>query len=252
MPERKEFFLPLLALLGGWLFTIVYWCIAFIFFFGTLKLFADRFLIPVMKLWARVLLFMCRIRIEHVNPITFPDRKPRVCVCNHQSLLDILWGSSILPPRAMVIGKKEFIYIPIINILWHLMKNVRIDRGDRQKALASLSGVASEIVANSRSLMIAPEGTRTPDGTIFPFKKGAFYIAIEKGVPIYPFVVHGAHQLLPKNHALPQPGTIRMKFLEPVETKGLGIEDLEGLRQKVQDMVLREYNEMNRQYVAYR
>ncbi len=153
MPERKkEWFLPLLALIGSWLFTIIYWSIAFLFFFGTFKLFADRYLIPALKLWARVLLFFCRIRIEHVNPITFPDQKPRVCVCNHQSLLDILWGSSILPPRAMAIGKKEFIFIPIINVLWHLMKNVRIDRGDRQKALASLSGVASEIVKNSRSL----------------------------------------------------------------------------------------------------
>ncbi len=236
--------ITLVRFLIGWLFTFIYWAVAIFFFLATFNQLTDFLLIPALRFWARTCLLLVRVRVELVNPCNFTGPEPRVVICNHQSMLDILWGCLVLPPGAMAIGKREMIFVPIINILWWLMKNIRIDRKNLKKSLRTMEGVAAEINLHSRSLFIAPEGTRTPHGEILPFKKGPFHIALQAKVPIYPFVVAGAYELLPKHALMPKPGVIRIRFLEPVPMADKNPEDFDALIPAVRNDMIRAFQEI--------
>ena len=138
------------------------------------------------------------VKLEIVGPDLLTERKARVVVMNHQSTLDMAWMSAIIPPAPLVIGKKELIYIPMINLAWWAVRFIRIDRGNHAKAIAALAGVGEMIVRERRSLVIAPEGTRSRSGEIQHFKKGAFHMARQAGVPRLPGCRQWRASTLPK------------------------------------------------------
>ncbi len=216
-----------------WIIVAVYWS-AFIVVYGiTFKKLPERWVTAAIRFWGHLLLWVAGIKLRLDNPSTLEDRLSRVVVVNHQSALDILWGAAIIPEGALAIGKKEVIYIPFLNLLWWLFGFIRIDRSNSKKAHQGLAHVATLLRTEARSLIIAPEGTRAPTSTMLPFKKGAFRIAIEAQAPIYPVVVSGAVELWPKSRLLPLPGEIRLRFLTPIPTSGLTLQNLDDLMTKV-------------------
>jgi 1-acyl-sn-glycerol-3-phosphate acyltransferase len=106
--------------------------------------------------------------------------------------------------------------------------------------------VPEKIVKQSRSLFIAPEGTRSPTGQMLPFKKGAFHIAVQGGIPIYPILVHGAFELMPKSRIIARPGVICLKFLDPVPTRGLGTDDVDSLLTEIRERMISEFEKLQR------
>lgn len=167
------------------------------------------------------------IRVILDNECPYADRpEARVVICNHPSALDLLWGAAICPPRPLAIGKKELIFVPIINWAWWMLRFRRIDRRDRAAAVASLQDVPRWVRDNRLSLVLAPEGTRSHDGGIGPFKKGPFHIAVAAQAPIYPVVVSGAFELMPRTAWLPRTGAVRIRFLDPIPTAGMGAEQV--------------------------
>lgn len=179
--------------------------------------------------------------MELVNPSTLEGRGSRVVVSNHQSALDMVVGAALAPEGVVVVAKKEIAYIPFINLGWWALDFIRIDRGNPKKAIQSLSGVAQKISSNRRSLWILSEGTRSPPGEVRAFKKGAFHIAIEAQVPVYPVAIYGTGELLSKKGYLPQPGLIQIQFLPPVETRGMTAQDVDALAGQVQRQVAEAY-----------
>ncbi len=208
--------MSLSRVLIAWVFTIVYWPVVVFAYVLSFKSFPESWVTGSIRFWGKAILSILGIRLELVNENPMTDRRGRVVIINHQSALDILWTAAIAPPASMAIGKKEVIFIPIINLAWWAFGFVRVDRKNHSKALQALAGVGEKIRREQRSLFIAVEGTRTFKGDILRFKKGAFHIAKEAGAPIYPIVVDGAFQLLPRNRFLPKPGVIRLLFLPPV------------------------------------
>jgi lysophosphatidate acyltransferase len=200
----------------AWIFTILYWPVFLLAYALSFKKLSERWVTGSIRLWGKILLWILGIRLEYVNPSSLTERSARVVIINHQSALDVLWTAATAAPAPMAIGKKEVIFIPIINLAWWAFGFVRVDRKRHQKALEALKGVGEKVRDEKRSLYIAVEGTRTYDGNILPFKKGAFHIAKEGNAPIYPVVVDGAFQLLPRNGFFPKRGVIRLKFLPPV------------------------------------
>jgi 1-acyl-sn-glycerol-3-phosphate acyltransferase len=204
----------------AWVYTAVLWGVVSAVHVLTLRSIPDRALVGFIRFWGRSTLGILGIRIELLNPSTLETRKPRVVVCNHQSTLDLLWGAAICPPAPLVIGKRELIWIPVINVIWWALDFVRIDRQDPVRAIAAVNRVAHKITEESRSLVMAPEGTRTPDGRIGPFKKGAFHLALGSRAEIHPLVVTGAYELMRKGSFVARPGVIRLRFLPPLRPEG--------------------------------
>lgn len=197
----------------------------------------------VLRGWARGVCAILGIRIELDNASTLEDEAPRVVVFNHQSALDMLWVPWICPPGPVALGKKEVVWIPVVNLAWWALDFRLVDRNDPRRAALCLKGLP-EALGAGRSLLVAPEGTRSKDGSMLPFKKGAFVTAIRAGAPVYPVVVHGAYELLPKTSLVPKPGLIRLRFLPPVPTAGLGVGDAEALAERLRRSMAQAYDEM--------
>jgi 1-acyl-sn-glycerol-3-phosphate acyltransferase len=209
----------MLRVLIAWIFTILYWPVVLLVYVLSFKRLSERWTTGAIHFWGKALLWVLGIRLEFVNPDNLTERSARVVIINHQSALDVLWTAATAAPAPMAIGKKEVIFIPIINLAWWAFGFVRVDRKHHQKALDALAGVGKKVHDEKRSLYIAVEGTRTYDGQILPFKKGAFHLAYEAQAPICPVVVDGAFQLLSRNGFFPKKGVIRLFYLPPVSAQ---------------------------------
>lgn len=217
----------------GWTFAGLYWTAFISLCIICLGQLPDSFSAAVIRLWGRTMLRIAGVKLQYLNESTLQGRCSRVIVINHQSALDILWGAAILPEGALGIGKKEIIFIPMLNLLWWFFGFIRIDRSNPAQSHQALANVADLVRENDRSLIMAPEGTRSPTPDLLPFKKGAFRIAIQAQVPIYPVLIKGAFELWPKTQLMPKPGTIKIQFLPPIPTQGMRLENLDGLVSQV-------------------
>ncbi len=201
-----------------WIYSIVFLLSALFFSLLTFQIFAEKIWHFTARVWGRSCLWLMGVRLVEVNKPSFSGADPRIIMFNHQSILDILWFCSVSPPRFSAIAKKEFMYIPVINLAFWASGQVFIDRGNRMKALGVLNRLMSRLKRDRRSLVIAPEGTRTLDGEMLPFKKGGFYMAVESGFSVYPVVVSGAFECMPPGSFTASPGVIHLQYLPPVET----------------------------------
>ena len=204
----------------------------------TLRRFTDTILPLAAKSWGRLSLKLLRIRVEFENAELLQERRPRIIIFNHESTLDILWLACVFPPAALGIVKREFIYVPFFNLALWAAKFVFIDRSNRQKAVAALQALSEKIVREKRSLLIAPEGTRTRTGEMLPFKKGAFRIAASSRIPLYPIVSAGGYALLPKPKLLPRPGVIKIRCLPPIDTSAWDPQNLDSRINEVRSLMV--------------
>jgi 1-acyl-sn-glycerol-3-phosphate acyltransferase len=115
---------------------------------------------------------------------------------------------------------------------------VTIDRGNVKRAMRSLKKAARILKNKKRILLAFPEGTRSNDGTIGPFKKGVFVLAMKAGVPIVPCAIEGASVFVPRSGWKPRPATVRLKVGAPIETTGVADGDREALIKKVRDSII--------------
>jgi 1-acyl-sn-glycerol-3-phosphate acyltransferase len=174
--------------------------------------------------WGRWLCAVGGIRIE-VEGREFLD-DPAVIVANHQSMLEVFIIPAVIPPKTRLVGKKEIGRIPFFGWAFRATGQILIDRQDSAVARATLDDSLANLPAGV-SIFVCPEGTRSKDGTLLPFKKGAFHIAMQLKLPVVPLTLDGAHQLLPKHGWLPRPGTVRVRISPPIDTASWTAENLD-------------------------
>ena len=126
-----------------------------------------------------------------------------------------------ISPRYVCSGKKIFKYIPVLNLAFWVSGQIFIDRRSRVQSIRAMTKLMAKVAKKKRSMHIAPEGTRTSDGEIQPFKKGAFHIAIQSQFPMHRLVVTGAWELMPPGRFYAKPGVIRIRHLPVIDTKRL-------------------------------
>jgi len=139
-----------------------------------------------------------------------------IFMCNHVSNLDPPIVVPVLPGRTTILVKKELFKVPILGWAMRMASLVPVDRSNRDAAIASL-GKASEVMKAGLHMTIFPEGTRSTDGRLLPFKKGPFHLALDAGMPIAPVTVLGSLQMMPKGKVRIQPGTARVVFHAPID-----------------------------------
>jgi 1-acyl-sn-glycerol-3-phosphate acyltransferase len=169
------------------------------------------------RLWARSILFLTRVKVsvkglEHIDP-----RVPYLYMANHQSMFDILSLLAYLPVQFRWLAKKELFHIPVFGYSMARAGYISIDRSDRRSAHKSLLEAARKI-AGGVSVVIFPEGSRSTDGRIRPFKAGGFHLAIRSGRPIVPVVISGAREVMPKGRLRIRPGHICVSVNPPIDT----------------------------------
>lgn len=153
---------------------------------------------------------------------------PAVVVSNHESTADPFL-LSFLPWDMRWIAKEELFRLPLIGWLMKLGGDIPLRRGKADSIRAMMAECVSTLGAGM-PVMIFPEGTRTPDGRLLPFKDGAFRLAIETGAPIVPLALAGTRRCRPKGSASFGDAEAVVRVLEPISTTGLTLDDVEDLK----------------------
>jgi 1-acyl-sn-glycerol-3-phosphate acyltransferase len=156
------------------------------------------------------------VKVKVVGSEKLDWRRTYIFMCNHVSNLDPPVVIPIMPRRTSVLVKKELFRVPLLGWAMRLASLVPVDRSNREAAISSLR-FAGDVLRSGISMTIWPEGTRSHDGRLLPFKKGPFYLAMESGVPIVPITVVGTHEIWPKGKFAIHPGTATVIFHEPID-----------------------------------
>ena len=157
-----------------------------------------------------------------------------IFMSNHVSNLDPPVLVPLIPRRTSVLAKKELWRIPILGKALDLAEIVPVERRNRDAARQSIKR-AGEVMRHGINMTIYPEGTRSPDGRLLPFKKGPFHLAAETGFPIVPITILGTEEMLPKGRNIVKSGTATLVFHPPVDPKQFSAREelMEAVRQAI-------------------
>jgi len=186
--------------------------------------------------WARIMAWVTPMRVhvegrEHIDP-----DQSYVLVSNHQSQYDIFVLYGWLGIDFKWVMKKELRHVLGIGVACHRLGHVFIDRSNHAAAIATLDD-AKKKIADGTSVVFFPEGTRSRSGRLKPFKKGAFRMAIELGLPILPLTITGTRDVLPAGTIDLLPGSARLIIHSPVRVEGCGAEDCARLVSEVRNTI---------------
>lgn len=189
------------------------------------------------RMWARSITAVCGIRIttRGLNAIE-PDGR-YVIASNHTSYIDTPVILGAIPVQFRFLAKQELFKIPLLGHHLQSAGHVSVPREDPRAAVRTMTQAADNIRNKGISMLVFPEGGRTDDGDLQPFKEGAAYIAIKAGVPIVPVALLGARKVLPRRSALVRAGSIALRVGAPIPTTGLTLKDREQLTAKVRQQI---------------
>lgn len=167
-------------------------------------------------------------------------KQPYVFIANHWSYLDAAPLFAYTGRRMGLVAKKELLKAPILGIGMGFVNVIAIDRSNRERAVETIR-IATERMRSGISFGVCAEGTRALPGEMLPFKKGAFHMAVEAGVPIIPMSIKNSDQLMGRGTGEAWPGTIEVVMSPPVDTSWVsGDEDLQKLVDQVQVVIMKE------------
>jgi putative phosphoserine phosphatase/1-acylglycerol-3-phosphate O-acyltransferase len=167
------------------------------------------------------------------------SRRPAVFVFNHQSNVDLVIMARLMRRDISGVGKRELRDMPVIGRVLEASGVVLIDRSNTAAAIASMAPLVDAMRVEGKSVCLSPEGTRAISPRLAEFKKGAFHLAMEAGVPMVPIVIHNSGDVQPKGDMLYHPGTVKVDVLPPVDTSEWTVETIDEHVAEVRGMYLR-------------
>ncbi len=189
------------------------------------------------RVWARANLRAAGIHLTVRGAERVRSGCTYIFLANHQSNLDPLAIMVATPVPFRVVAKRFLFWIPIFGQAIWLLGIIPIDRAHRGRAIRSMHR-AAERIRGGMSVYFFPEGTRSRDGTLLPFKKGAFVVAAQARVPVVPVVIEGSGVLWPKGSLRIRSGEMRLTFGEPIGTEGLTVQSKDRLMDAVRRQML--------------
>ena len=171
------------------------------------------------RFWAGIALKVSHIKLIVRGQEHIPRGRPAVFACNHASQSDILVLYQALPIQFRFLVKKELFKIPLLGIAMKWAGYIAVDRRARGKAAIRSLQEAVEKIKKGTSICIFPEGTRSPDGRLRPFKIGGMLVATKAGCPIIPVAISGSHKVFPKGKLKIYPGQIKVVIGPAIQTE---------------------------------
>jgi 1-acyl-sn-glycerol-3-phosphate acyltransferase len=188
------------------------------------------------RIWAPAMRWAAGADVRVEAPPTIDWSRPHVVVMNHQSMLDIVVAFIVVPVNLRFVAKNVLKYVPFLG--WYMWATgmIFVETGSRRRVGSLLSAAAR--LEGGASVLIYPEGTRSADGRIGPFKKGAFALAINAHIPIVPIAIEGSGACLPRDGFRARPGVVRVKIGRPIPTEGPVRQDVAALGDEVRDALI--------------
>lgn len=175
-----------------------------------------------------------KLRVEGKDNI--PTDSAAIYMANHASNFDIFSLYAALPVQFRWLAKKELFEVPIFGASLRRSGYIPVERADSRKSLIALKAAAQRVKAGT-SVIVFPEGTRSPDGNLLPFKGGGFILAVQSGMPIVPVVISGTRNINPKGSLTVRSAEVLIRILPPIETAGLKSKDREQLSEQVRQAI---------------
>lgn len=186
--------------------------------------------------WAKIQLLVSGVRVKVGGLEHLDKERPYIYMSNHQGSYDIFALLSCLPVQFRWIAKKELFAIPILGWAMGAANYISIDRSGRRGALESIERAARKIKGGV-SVVIFPEGTRSRDGSIQPFKRGGFTLALKSGVPIIPITINGSRDVMARDSMRVRPGEIRVSVDRAIQTTPFSLRERNVLMEKVRETI---------------
>ncbi len=190
------------------------------------------------QLYSRTMLacFLAPVRTEGREHL--PLGQACVMMADHRSYLDI--PATVVALKGLsvrFVAKRELVRAPFLGWALGASHHIKVDRGNREQAVTALRQAVSRM-RKGIALAVFPEGTRSPDERLLPFKKGGFYVAVDTGYPILPISIRNTGRILGKRKLLPRMGRITVIIHPPIPTAGLTRADIPALSARVREAIL--------------
>ena len=174
----------------------------------------------IARTWGRVVIWSSGVHVEVQGGENLKLDRPQIVASNHQSWFDVFVIAANLPKKFRFVAKEELGRIPIFGQAWNTAGHISVNRADRVQAIRTLEHFGDLIRKDNSTIVIFPEGTRSWDGKLLPFKKGAFMLALHTHVDIVPTAVIGSRAVLKKGDWRIGKGRIILRFGQPIPTVG--------------------------------
>jgi 1-acyl-sn-glycerol-3-phosphate acyltransferase len=221
---------------------IILWVVLTTIFWGIIAIIISFFtrtgnpVHNIARIWAKGILFASRLRVNVKGLSNIDPSQSYVYMSNHQSNFDIPVLLAQLPVQFRWLAKAELFKIPLFGRAMRGAGYVKIDRFNRESAFKSIDE-AAEKMKNGVSVMIFPEGTRSRDGRIQPFKKGGFVMAVDVGVPIVPIILQGTWKIMEKGSLRINSGDVVLNIEKPIVTTHYTRENKDDLIETVHNVI---------------
>jgi len=189
------------------------------------------------KLWARTIIAAAGVRVNVRGKENLPADTSMIVASNHQGYFDIFVLMAYIPLHLGWIAKKELYRIPVFSFAMRRYGNIMIDRSNRERARSSLA-TAADRIRRGQSVLIFPEGTRSPDGKVHAFKKGCYYLAKASEAPIVPVSISGSFAVMPKKTFRLHPGSIHVVIGTPVYVHASADSNRDGFLKHLRQMII--------------
>lgn len=195
-------------------------------------------------IWARIFCILCLIRIKVSGKENIQKKTSYVFVANHQGAFDIFTIYGYLGHNFRWMMKKALEKIPLVGYACKVSGHIYVDNST-PSAVKTTMQTAEKRLAGGLSVVVFPEGSRTRDGRMHSFRRGAFALAVEFGLPVVPLTIDGAYRVLPRGKSLPLPGTIKMTIHKPIYPANNGKHELGSLMEESYRQIASALPEMN-------
>jgi 1-acyl-sn-glycerol-3-phosphate acyltransferase len=225
--------------------TLIFWVTTFsslLFFFPFIFIFRSRkkAIQKIGRFWGNLLLFVSGVHLNICGLENIDPQRSYIIMANHQSYHDIFLLLT-LPVFIHWMAKKELFRMPVFGWILKWIDAISIDRGNKAKTYSSIKN-AVEKIRSGATVLIFPEGTRSPTGYLLPFNKGGFSLAILSRSPILPITIYGTHNVMPKGSLMVHPSRVKVLINPPIETKSLNLRDRDQLMEHVQKLFQQNLN----------
>jgi 1-acyl-sn-glycerol-3-phosphate acyltransferase len=197
----------------------------------------ENFIYKPIRWFVNIGFLIAGVRLAVTGVDRLDPRASYVFTPNHQSFIEVPLLVIALERNVAFLAKKELFRYPVFGFGMRVIGIVPIDRSDNQSAIQG-ARLATKKLREGKSYVVYPEGTRSPDGRLLPFKKGAFVMAIEAGVPVVPVTISGSVRAMPKGQLEIHPSVVQVTVHEPIPTTGYTKDSVTGLVELARSRIL--------------
>ena len=227
--QMIRFFL-LKAFMASHTIVLCLWCLVLSFVYRDEKKVHFYGAVP----WAKTILWVCGVKVRASGLQNVEPGVPRIYMTNHQSFFDIFALLAYIPIDFKFIMKQELMRVPVFGSAMRRAGYIGIEREDPRKAVKSMKEAAQKI-RGGVSVVMFPEGTRSVDGRLLPFKRGGFNLALKSGCDIVPVAISESYRIVPKGSLKIRKGSFGIHIGEPISLKGYGRKNINQLMDRVKE-----------------